>query len=288
LRFDSVKAALLKAPDSRLINEVEISFGGNPGAEFEIENKDTTITTRVLMIDQRFFQLTVVNRGRTSQATERVRNFNRKNIDRFINSFSVTQLPAPKIAAVELPPDFGIKIQDDTFTSDFFGFSIKLPTAWKIVEKEQTNVYKDLSVMSAENASENVKKSLDVSLKNTEILLMMTKSQVDSSINEAVFAISAEKVSFPNFLPVKVAESFVKTFTDQDKIVMKSPTSITLSGVDFAFVEINNVEKNYKERIYFANRKGIAFEILLIYKTEEDLKTLTDSLQTMKFAEKNQ
>jgi hypothetical protein len=130
LRFDSVKAALLKAPDSRLINEVEISFGGNPGAEFEIENKDTTITTRVLMIDQRFFQLTVVNRGRTSQATERVRNFNRKNIDRFINSFSVTQLPAPKIAAVELPPDFGIKIQDDTFTSDFFGFSIKLPTAF--------------------------------------------------------------------------------------------------------------------------------------------------------------
>ncbi len=60
---------------------------------------------------------------------------------------------------------------------------------------------------------------------------------------------------------------------------------IKLGGVDFAWIEIENTGHAYKQRVYIANRKGIAFQILLTYRAESELKTLLDSLQTIKFSE---
>jgi hypothetical protein len=60
---------------------------------------------------------------------------------------------------------------------------------------------------------------------------------------------------------------------------------VKLGGVDFAWIEVENAAQAYKQRIYIANRKGIAFQILLIYRAESELKTLLESMQTIKFSD---
>jgi hypothetical protein len=285
LRFAAVKAALIKDAADRLISETEISFGGNPGVEYVIESKDTTLTTRCLFIQQRFFQLVVVTKGRQTKSTARVNDFNRKNVEQFINSFYVNELPKPQTTAVDLPEDFGIEINNSIFTSRFFGFSIKLPENWRIVEKEQTDVFKDLSVQGAENSSEKMQKSLDLSLKNTEILLFMTKADINAAVNSSVLAIAAEQVSFPNFDPKVIADSFLKNFLENDEVILKKTTVTKIGEVDFSWFEIENKVKKIKKRFYFANRKGIAFQLLLIYQNEVELRTMLDSLTTIRFAE---
>jgi hypothetical protein len=285
LRFAAMKAAILKDADNHLMSEKEISFGGSPGVEFVIENKDNTITTRGLIIQQRFFQLIVVTKGKFNKSTERIQNFNRKAVDRFINSFSVTEVPTALKSSVELPNDFGIKVENSVFASSFFGFSLKIPENWNLVEREQTDVLKDLSGQNAGNLAEKSKKALDLSFKNTEFLLMMTKSPMESAVNSSVFLVAAEKVSFPNFLPKAVAESFLKDTVSDNERILKTPNLIKIGGVDFAWVEIENIERKYKQRLYVANRKGIALEIFFIYQTEAELKTLLDSLHSIKFSD---
>lgn len=285
LRFDGVKAALTKDAADRLISETEISFGGSPGVEYVIESKDTTLTTRCLFIQQRFFQLVIVTKGRQGKSTARVNDFNRKNVEQFFNSFYVNELPKPQTIAVELPKDFGVEINNSIFTSRFFGFSIKLPENWRVVEAEQTNILKDLSVQEAGNSSEKIQKFLDLSLKNTEILLFMTKADVNATVNTSVFSIAAERVSFPNFDPKAIADSFLKNFLENDEVILKKTSVTKIGKVDFFWFEIENREKNIKKRFYFANRKGIAFQLLLIYQNESELRIMMDSLSTVKFSE---
>jgi hypothetical protein len=159
LRFAAMKAAILKDADNHLMSEKEISFGGSPGVEFVIENKDNTITTRGLIIQQRFFQLIVVTKGKFNKSTERIQNFNRKAVDRFINRFLSLKYRHALKSSVELPNDFGIKVENSVFASSFFGFSLKIPENWNLVEREQTDVLKDLSGQNAGNLAEKSKKA---------------------------------------------------------------------------------------------------------------------------------
>jgi hypothetical protein len=116
----------------------------------------------------------------------------------------------------------------------------------------------------------------------------MTKSNLETSAaNNAVFAIAAEKVSFPNFLPLRIAENYLKTFLDNGEKILKTPSSIKLGGADFVWVETENVEKKFKQRLYVANRKGIAFQLLLNYRNDVELKIMLDCLQTIRFSEDN-
>jgi hypothetical protein len=56
--------------------------------------------------------------------------------------------------------------------------------------------------------------------------------------------VAAEKVSFPNFLPKAVAESFLKDTVSDNERILKTPNLIKIGGVDFAWVEIENIERN--------------------------------------------
>lgn len=283
VRLDAMKTALLKDPNDRLVSETEIFFGDHRGVEYVIEGKNTTLTMRGLFVKQRFFQLMIVTNGRMSRSTERVKNFNRKNIEKFINSFAVTKIPVPKTEAAELPSDFGVEIDKGIFTSRFFGFSIKLPENWRKVESEQTEILMDLSRQNAEESSAKFKNLLNFSLDNTKILLFMTKEELATTTNNSVFVVAAERVSFPNFLPKAMTDSYLKTYLEADEKASKPSNLIKLGGAEFAWIEVDNTVANYKQRIYIANRKGIAFQILFIFQNETDLKQLLDSLQTVKF-----
>lgn len=267
----------------RLIDEKEIYFGDHYGKEFVVENETITVTQRVLFIEQRFFQLFVITKGNHSKLSEKSKAYNQDKVNKFFNSFSVTRLPAIKETAIELPESFGVKIENSVFRSDYFGVTIALPKNWNVVDREETEVLKDISRQNINSNLPGLADKTNLSLKNTEILLMLTKVSLDKGINDAVLTISAEKTSFPNFLPKAVIKSFEKEAVTDDETVTISNPSQMLGGKEFAWIETFNRVRNTKNRFYVANLNGIAFEIFLLYKNEGDLNLMLEAIKGIKF-----
>lgn len=285
IRFDAMKSALLAKGQNSLMSEKEIYFGEHLGAEYVFEGADFTATVRGLFVKQRFFQITVVTKGKNSKATQKVRNFNQQRVEQFFNSFAVTELPEALLEIVSLPADFGIKIQNSLFRSEFFGATVKLPENWFEISSEQVDVLKDIGQQNSVNAKSKGAKILELSMENTKILAFYTKSNPETSANEAVFAIAAERTSLPNFLPLAVAKSYIKYSLETDDRVTVQPSLLKINNVEFAWVETENPAKKMKQRFYVTNRKGIAFEVLLQYKNAQDLDAMLKSVLSVRFDE---
>jgi hypothetical protein len=282
VRFDAMKSAITGREGTRLIDEQEIFFGDYLGRDLVFEIGGVTLTMRLMVVEQRLFQIAVTTRGNISKSSETVKKYNKKLVDNFFNSFAVTKLPTPKTTAVELPEDFGVKIEDSNFRSEFFKFSLVLPKGWNISDQEETEYLKEVG---AEETKAQLPKSadeLDLSLKNTKFLLTMLK--VDEK-NPAVLIIAAERVSFPNFLPSAMTDNYIKRFLEPNETLVTKTTMTKLGGIDFAWLETADSVENRKQRFYIANRKGIALQIHFTYRDPKDLEVLLKTLQSIRFDE---
>ncbi|MGI9036141.1 MAG: hypothetical protein ACR2GD_08895, partial [Pyrinomonadaceae bacterium] len=123
---------------------------------------------------------------------------------------------------------------------------------------------------------------INLSLKNTKILLMLTKIEPDKGVNDAVLGISAEKVSFPNFLPEVLIKSYLNEASVMAETITIPLASAKFSGKDFAWCETASSATGFKRRVFVTNAKGIALEIFLIYRNEADLNLMLDSLKELK------
>jgi hypothetical protein len=281
-RFDAMKSYIISNNSYNLVNENVVYYEGYIGREFVVESPKLTITMRGFIIEQRLFQMIVVTIGRLSKLTPKVKAATQKRIGNFVNSFKVTNLPTPKTVATELPDDFGISINDGLLKSEFFGLTYQIPQDWTVLTDEQVRLIKDLLPAFANQNSDYEDKQLENSLKNTEILLFALDKPFESGETESMLIVSAERVSFPNFLPSSVISSYVANLEPTEKVVKKT-TNTKINGVDFAWVETFDSANKTGQRLYVANRKGIAFEILFTFKNQTQLQTLVKSLETIKF-----
>jgi hypothetical protein len=282
LRFDQLKNSMTEKQNARLIEEREVFFGEYLGHDYVFEIGNLTVNLRSLIIEQRLFQLTVSTRGNVTKSSENIKKYNSKLVDNFFNSFAVTKLPAPKSVAVELPQDFGVKIQDSGFRSDYFKFSINLPAEFAIVDEEEATYLKELGVEESKNQLPNRAKELDYSIQNTKILLTMMRQDAETAL---MFIIGAEKTSFPNFLPSAITDNYLKRFLEPAETVVTKTTLTKIGGVEFAWIETANSTDNLKQRLYVANRNGIALQLYFTYRNAKDLEVLMKSIQSIKFEE---
>lgn len=281
IRYKAIKDKLLNSANTRLINENELFFGDNYGYEYLIESSDMTMSVRLITVKQRLFQLIVVTKGKYNSGSENLKNYQKGIKDGFFNSFQITTLPDPKVEAVNLPADFGVSTTNNILKIEFFNFSMALPENWHVVPQSQTQILKELGSQSVQG--DKNKETYTFSLKNTEILLLLSKDEIDKAVNNTVLSIAAERSSFPNFLAKPAMESLMKTYLEDDEILLSGPTRTMIGDVEFYWIEIEkNIDKS-RQRIYIANRKGIMFEIFYLYKEAEDLAIFLKLLESAKF-----
>ena len=282
LRYDMARTNLERSIDGRLMSEQDIYFGERFGREYVIEGKDATVTTRLFTAQQRVFQLTVVSKGVLSKLSEKSQVSTRSLVTKFFDSFAVTNVPPPALAAAELPSDPGVKVEDQTFTSTFLGMSMKLPKNWIVLDRGQTDLLVDVGAQEAASTKPQKAVAMDHSLKNTKILVFATNKSIENDVATAYLSVSIERVGFPNFLPDAVINTFIAGTLDDDERVTKPASSTKLDGISFSWLEYEDPTK-LRSRFYIANRHGIALEILFSYRTDEELVQLMDSLGSIRF-----
>jgi hypothetical protein len=284
LLYDQMKDLLvLKQPNARVIDEREIIWGDYLGRDYVFEVNGITISMRCLIIEQRLFQIMVSTQGSLSKASETAKKYHKKLVEEFYNSFAVTKLPEPKNLAVELPADFGVKVDEENFRTDFFKFAMKLPKGWTVIDEAEAEFLKEVGLQATKEETPKTAKEIEFSLQKTSMLLTMTKPDGDYT---AIFMIAAEKVSIPNFLPSAVTDNYSLRFLDPDEKVVIKTTMTKLGGVDFAWMETHYTKENYKQRMYVANSGGIALQITFTYRSAEELQNILKTLETIKFDEK--
>lgn len=283
LLYDQVKGLMTaRRADARVIEEREVMWGEYLGRDYLIEVDKITLTLRCLVIQQRLFQLMVSTPGSLSKATPAVKKYHQKLADDFFNSFAVTKLPAPKTVPVELPADFGVKIENNVFRSDFFKFTITLPKDWKLLDETETQFLSQVGLQETKEQLPGSAKQIEFSSQNTKFLAAVMK---DEKENPAILMIAAERISIPNFLPSAVTESYLKNLLEPNEEVVSKTALTKFGGTDFAWLETRYTDSNAKQRLYVANRGGIAFQISISYTAPGDLQILLKSLESIRFEE---
>lgn len=282
IRFDDIKNLYLSRGNAFLADTREVRFGDHPGQQFTIETPQVTFTVRCIAIQQRIFELVVGTRGSYRLWTQRIKDFHEKQTEEFFNSFSPDKVPAPQFTNVPLPADFGVKVENSVFRVKFFDLSMELPPTWHLVSGDMLGLAVDMGKEGIKQRLPGRTDEIDLSVKNSQELLMLTKVPIETGENDAVMEIAAEKMSFPNFRPEAISKNITTRFLGVSDSVIKPITTVKLGGTDFSSTEVLLGDKSLKKRTFIANVKGIALEIALLYRKDEDLKVILDALQTIK------
>ncbi len=283
LNYHSQRDALINGTGGKLLSENVFEFKEINGREFVIFGNNSVATMRTFFVNQRMFRnLVIFPVADEKSALLKVKE-SQDLIKKFFESFAVTELPAPKATVVELPEDFAIKIENDTFYSGFFNFSIKIPKGFRFFEKEETDNAKKLGLEMSENLTTLNKDFLNLSYNRTALLMIAEKTAENAGDSSQILTIAAESLSSPIFSAKVMADSHLKILIEEKESISKTTQEELIGGEQFAWVEMHLKKTNSKHRVYFANIKGIAFQISYIYKTEEELNDFLKSLKTINF-----
>jgi hypothetical protein len=194
--------ATLQRPNMKLVNEKAVALGEFNGKEFVFEDKQTKYVIRTFIIKQRYFQLSVA-----APITNKTNAPNTTPIneiaEKFFSSFAITKLPEV-VEPVSLPKDFGDKLENYTYTNEFWGFSITLSKEWNIASKEEETTSIQIGKELFKNEKESVNSMMESSLNNTKILIIATKPK-DNGLRSLSVIIAAEKLPFANLTSLDMA-----------------------------------------------------------------------------------
>lgn len=271
MRYDLARDGLIEKRADKLISEKDVSLNDFKGRELVIHSAQLSQTVRMFIINQRMFTLIAVTPFAQRAA-------NQSSINKFLNSFELTKVPESKTEVVRLPDDFGSIMVGNIYRSEFFGFSMELPDGWKILSDEEMELLREIVNNEAEIDNSKEGTMTKVSLRRTAILA--------GAINfeEASIMIGAERPDFAN-MTMETIMKVVRTTqlsSGKDKIT-KDVYPLTLGGVQFFALDVQNIEDKSKQRIIITKRKELLFQIIFTYKNESDLKILEEAVKSVKF-----
>lgn len=282
-QLNGVKQRFLNFKNSRLIKEVEIKIEDNFSKEFIFETDKMTVFTRGLIVHQRFFQITFMSPVAISKLPNQEKNSIQARANKFLDSFAITKLPEFVDKSKNLPEDFGIKVDGTIFTSKYLKLEMELPENWYFIEDWDSNSVTELLQEDIDSSTPKAKEELDYSIKNTKVLLMMSKEKFESGKITALLSLAVEKMPFPNTLPEVMVKYFQENSLETNEKVTKPISTSVFGGKKFAWIEYFNAEDKTTERLYAVNIDGLMFEVVMVYQTEADLKKMLATLATIRF-----
>lgn len=274
MRYDLARDSLLATGKDKLVSEKAITLNNFAGREFVIQSAQLIQTVRVFIVNQSMFTLI----GATAPSFKAA---NQTSINKFLNSFELTKLPEARVEAVKLPADFGSRFTGSVYRSSFFDFSIELPESWKILSNEEIDILKEIVNNEADMSGSTEGKMTAISLNRTAILAGAI------NLDGASIMIGVERPDFANMS----LEQTMKTIRDNNlgskkEKILKDVYPLTLGGVLFYALDMQNIEDKSKQRIIVSKRKELIFQIIFTYTDNNQLKTLEDSIKTVQFNSK--
>ncbi|MGB7209789.1 MAG: hypothetical protein WBD27_14090 [Pyrinomonadaceae bacterium] len=282
-RFDLMRDEQAKRLSARVILDSEFMFGTYYGRANVFETANETVTMRTFIAGPRLFMLLVVTKGRLSAVNSATAAAHKKRINGFLDSFEITKVPVAKSQQVKLPDDFQVTSTNTSFSSAYLGVSMTPPAGWIASEKNDSELV--MAMGKEEIRRTDGRLANYISNDNTRVLAMYTRSELSKSVPDAFFFVFAEQSPYPNFTPAAAAKTYEKIYMDPTEKVTKPIAATQFGGREFAWLETFDSESKLYQRIYFANVKGIAFEISLLYSKPSDRDIMLRALATIKFSQ---
>ncbi len=282
-QLDGVKLRFLNMKNSRLLKEEEINIGGNFAKEYIFETDEMTVFTRGTIARQRFFQISFMAQIELSKLSASEKKLVEDRAAAFLNSFAITKLPDFVDNTKNLPDDFGITVEETIFKSKYLKLEMELPENWYFIENWDSDSVTELLREEIDSSTPKAKEELDFSIKNTKILLLMSKEKIEAENKSALLTLAVEKMPFPNTLPEVMVKYYQEYSLGKNVKITKPISTSIFGGQKFAWIEYFNPEDKTTERFYAVNIDGLMFEVIVVYKSQADLKKMLASLGTIKF-----
>lgn len=197
--------------------------------------------------------------------------------------------PPPRDPTVEQSFDTG-RVEGETYTNDFFGFSMTLPKGWAVMgAAENKRILDTGKEIVEEGASDKKKEGLEASLVRTHFLVTASKYPAGTTgpgFNALLICI-AERV--PTAI-VKTGADYIsvmqRTFEGTAAKLEVGPLRTqNVGGAAFTVADVKMTAGPAitAQRYYIRITKGYALAMAYTYYDEADLKTLDDLLGTVKF-----
>lgn len=282
-QLDGVKQRFLNLKNSRLVKEEEIKIGDNFAKEYIFETDEITVFTRGLIAGQRFFHITFMLPFILSKLPDHEKTLILTRAEKFFSSFEITKLPDFVDKGKNLPEDLGLEIEGNVLRSKYLKIEMELPENWYFIDNLNSDSVKGILQEEIDSSNPKAREELALSIKNTRVLVVMSKNKFESNRLSASMTIAVEKMLFPNTLPEVIIKYFQENSLDKNEKITKPMTISNFGGKKFAWVEYFNSKDKTRERFYVVNVEGLALEIFMVYKTEADLKKMLGSLETIRF-----
>lgn len=279
MRFDMMRDFQANKPGFRVAKDAQFNFGSHYGREFVFESINLTISGRVIVAGPRMFYIAIGTKGRMSTQSEKLRSSNAALVERFFGSFQITEVATAKVEAVNLPDDFGVNAEKDKFSSSFFGITLTPPETWVSIPKEQVDVLFELGKEMV--GQERPKLAERMTESNTRALAIYANKPMEVEVPSAMMFVLAERAPYPNFVPLSVAKTYQMAYLDKGEKVTVQPSTTRFGNIDFGWIETVDSATSVYNRIYFANVKGVVFQISMTYSSQAELRMMLSSIATI-------
>jgi hypothetical protein len=181
-------------------------------------------------------------------------------------------------------------IKNSVYSNAYFGFTLRIPDKWHVLDDKAEETIMNVGRQALFGEDKNLKKATDVSEPETVNLLTILKHPLESEVHyNPGLACIAEKIDHPPGIKEgKDCLYRVKQFLETSELEPAFPKEIysqTLGGIDFdvLYIEFNYGNMVVKQKYYTTIMKGYALSFIISFATEEDLKSLKQSLESINF-----
>ncbi|MBW7474719.1 DUF1795 domain-containing protein [Paenibacillus oenotherae] len=180
------------------------------------------------------------------------------------------------------------KVENGTYTNDYFGFSLTVPQGWQVQDAETMNEISEMGKDAIAGGDEDKKKDLDLAEKKTLNLLMFSKFEMGSVQLNPNFLSTAEKVS--KLQGINSSKDYLeilkKMLTDSQLPYTFGETStVTIGGQEFETIDasLNTGEVTVSQKYYCAIIEGYALSFAATYMDDESKADMDNIVNTIKF-----
>lgn len=270
--YDNFRNGFVGASGGKIVSDNSIGYKGAKGRDLIIELPDTVgrFYFRILALNGKLYTFSLVDKTEEKTAdSEKEAGLKAKE---FFDSFE-------KLFEFQPPKYYGI-VYENVYTSEFYGFSIDIPKGWKI-QGGQLMISSD-----DENHTDQVFEEPETRLFKP-IFLQAVKPNGERTLN-SVFKISGNYFGFDNLKISLIVKEVSKTILENsEKIRLVNdfkPITINQKQIWQAdFVMDTDDQKDLKFRNYIIQHGKYFFTINAIYLSEEDLKSIEESIKSLKF-----
>jgi hypothetical protein len=280
--YDKQSQFMRNNPVFKIVRERDVTLDGRPGREVVVELEGNIFWMRRFIFNQRNYKVEFVV-AKDGKDTASIVNKWEKKATEFLDSFKVVKLPPPPATPLtldvkSLPANFWGKVNDSTYTNEFFGFSLSIPPSWHVMRETDGEL-----VISGR--SETSRKPVESGVDSVVTIFGLTRLPF-GEVNNASFLFLAEKLPSASITADEYARAghHLASVTMPD-VILHEIHPIKLGGTDFATftVEMKRSELLIKQKVYMTTRKGFGLSLIIGYADEKELPTLNGIIESLKF-----